>query len=220
MNLAVFAANGGFSQLADSLTTSMRTFIAIELSREIQEYLARLQDKLKLSQADVKWVAPENIHLTLKFLGEIDEKIAERIKQILQNITAGLKQFSLNLTSVGAFPSLNSPRAIWIGIDKGDAQVREIADVLEEKLSELGITKEDRTFSSHITLGRTRSSKNRSNLAKLLESLKEKLPEATAEIKVEKITLFKSTLTPKGPIYEILKEAPLENPKSQILNPK
>ena len=188
----------------------MRTFIAIELSREIRECLSRLQDKLKLSQADVKWVAPLNIHLTLKFLGEIDEKTSEQIKQILQDLAAGLKEFSLNLAYIGAFPSLKSPRVIWIGIDKGDEEVKTIARALEEKLPEIGITKEDRPFSSHITLGRTRSSKNRNNLAELLESLKEKLPEATAEMKVEKITLFKSTLTPKGPIYEVLKEVFLE----------
>jgi 2'-5' RNA ligase len=188
----------------------MRTFIAIELSREIKEYLARLQDKLKLSQADVKWVTPQNIHLTLKFIGEIDEKPLEQLKQILQDIATGQKQFSLSLTSVGAFPSLTSPRVIWVGINKGDEEVKTIAKTLEEKLSEIGITKEDRPFSSHITLGRTKSSKNQNNLVKTLQFSTEKLPEATAEMTVEKITLLKSTLTPKGPIYEILKEVSLK----------
>jgi 2'-5' RNA ligase len=198
----------------------MRTFIAIELSPEIEEYLRRLQERLKTSQADVKWVSPQNIHLTLKFLGEIDEKTLEQIKHILEDTACSSEQFTLRLSVIGAFPSIKSPRVIWIGIDKGDEEVKVIAKELEDKLSAIGLPKEDRAFSSHITLGRVRSSGNRNNLVKSLESLKEKLLEGNTELRVEKITLFKSTLTPKGPIYEALKEFPIGNSKSQITNLK
>jgi 2'-5' RNA ligase len=110
------------------------------------------------------------------------------------------------LAGIGAFPSIKSPRVIWIGTDKGDEEVKTIAKALEDKLSALGIAQEDRAFSSHITLGRIRSSKNRNNLAQSLESLKEKPLEGIIELRVEKITLYKSTLTPRGPIYEVIKE--------------
>lgn len=189
----------------------MRTFIAIELSGEIKEYLSRLQEKLKTSQADVKWVAPANIHLTLKFLGEIDDKTKDNVTGIVEDIAKDKSPFYLNIASLGAFPRIESPRVIWVGIDKGDAQVKEIAKALEEKLSKIGIPAEDKLFSSHITIGRTKSSKNRNNLAKSMESLKENAAEGITELRVEKITLFKSTLTPKGPIYEVLKEAYLKN---------
>jgi len=188
----------------------MRTFIAIELSGEIKEYLSRLQEKLKTSQADVKWVAPANIHLTLKFLGEIDDKTKDNVIGIVEDIAKDKNPFYLNIASLGAFPHIESPRVIWVGIDKGDAQVKEIAKALEEKLSKVGIPAEDKLFSSHITIGRTKSSKNRNNLAESMESLKGKVAEGIPELRIEKITLFKSTLTPKGPIYEVLKEAYLK----------
>lgn len=195
----------------------MRTFIAIELSREIKEYLSRLQEKLKLAQADVKWVVPENIHLTLKFLDEIDDKTKDNVTRIMEDISKDKSPFYLNIASIGAFPRIESPRIIWVGIDKGDAEVKAIAKELEEKLSGIGIPAEDRPFSSHITIGRMRSSKNRQNLAKIMESLKTKLVEVITELRVEKITLFKSTLTPRGPIYEVLKEAPLKQPPGDYL---
>jgi 2'-5' RNA ligase len=171
----------------------MRTFIAIELSAEIKTYLSRLQEKLKLAQADVKWVAPGNIHLTLKFLGEIDDKTKDNVTRIMEDISKDKTPFYLNIASIGAFPRIESPRVIWVGIDKGDTEVKEIAKALEEKLSKIGIPAEDKPFSSHITIGRTKSSKNRNNLAKSMESLKENAAEGITELRVEKITLFKST---------------------------
>jgi 2'-5' RNA ligase len=187
----------------------MRTFIAINLSREIKDYLCRLQEKLKLAQADVKWVRPENIHLTLKFLGEIDDKTKENVTKLMEDISKDKTPFYLNIASIGAFPRITSPRVIWVGIDKGDVKVKEIAKELEEKLSGIGIPVEDKPFSSHITIGRTRSSKNRKALVNNLIALKDTAKEEIPELYVDKITLFKSTLAPKGPIYEVLKEAPL-----------
>lgn len=187
----------------------MRTFIAIELSSDVKEYLSHLQEKLKLAQADVKWVLSKNIHLTLKFLGEIDDKTKDNVIRIIEDVTKDKASFYLNIVSIGAFPRIESPRVIWVEINKGDLEVKKIAKELEEKLAGIGIPIEDRPFSSHITLGRTKSSKNRNNLIQSIKALKEKLPQANAELLVDKITLLKSTLTPKGPIYEVLKEFPL-----------
>jgi 2'-5' RNA ligase len=188
----------------------MRAFIAIELPQEIKDYLAKVQAKLKTANADVKWVNPQNIHLTLKFLGEIDEKQLNQISQILDDVAGNKAQFYIHLASFGAFPSIKSARVIWAGIDKGDPESKEIAGELEEKIEKIGIPKEERAFSSHITIGRTRSSKNRQQLSQELENLTDESGKLPAEFKTERITLFKSTLTPKGPIYEILKEAHLK----------
>lgn len=187
----------------------MRTFIAIELSKEIQDSLSFLQDKLKDARADVKWVSPENIHLTLKFLGEIDDKKLDKIIQIAEDITKDKKTFYLRLSSIGAFPNINFPRVIWVGVDKGDAETKEIVEVLEEKIAKIGIPPESRAFSSHITIGRVRSSLNRKELIKSLDYLQSNFGQENLELRVTKITVFKSTLTPKGPIYEVLKEASL-----------
>jgi len=188
----------------------MRAFIAIELSPDSRKRLAYLEEQLKSSGGDVKWVKPENIHLTLKFLGEIDDKTLEKITKIMEDIAVKEKPFYMRLLSPSAFPKINFPRVIWIGIDKGDSETKQIAKILEEEIAKVGIPKENRPFSSHITLGRVRSGLNRDKLAKNLEYLASNVPEDSPEFLVAKITLFKSTLTPSGPIYEALKEAHLQ----------
>jgi 2'-5' RNA ligase len=188
----------------------MRTFIAIELPGEIKDALASLIEQLKKTQADVKWVAPGNIHLTLKFLGEIDEESVEKVIQILEESTKDKDRFVIKISSLGCFPNINSVRIIWIGIDKGDNETRKIANELEKNVAKIGIPEENRPFSSHITIGRTRSSLNREKLVGELQNLTNNSGLARLEFTVTKITLFKSTLTPKGPIYEVLKEASLK----------
>ncbi len=187
----------------------MRTFIAIELPKEIKDFLSRLQEELKACGADVKWVAPENIHLTLKFLGEIDEKKLEKITGIIEETAQGKNKFQVCISSLGAFPKIDFPRVIWVGVDTGDKEVKDIAKDLEEKIAKIGIPKEDRPFSSHITIGRTKSSLTREGL---VQDLKDKadLGGGKLNFSVTKITLFKSTLTPKGPIYEVLKATNLK----------
>lgn len=187
----------------------MRAFIAIGLPQEIKESLTQLQQELKATQADVKWVRPDNIHLTLKFLGEIDDTALEKITDIINGVAGKISAFKLRINSLGAFPKIDSPRVIWVGVDAGDKEVKEIATQLEGKIEKLGIPKEDRPFSSHITIGRTKSGLNRQNLVGVLKD-KFDLGGKNLEFFASKITLFKSTLSPKGPTYEILKEVNLK----------
>lgn len=188
----------------------MRTFIAIELPKEIKGRLAELQEGLEASGADVKWVKTENIHLTLKFLGEIDNKRLDKITAIIDSVAKDKKSYLVRIGSVGAFPKINSPRVIWVGLQEGDAETKAITEELEEKISKTGIPKEKREFSSHITIGRTRSGLNIEKLVQGLEILAADFGGETLEFPVKKITLYKSTLTSSGPIYEILKEASLQ----------
>jgi len=184
----------------------MRAFIAIELPQQIKDALGNLQEQLKKSGADVKWVSLENIHLTLKFLGEVDDKKLEKIIEIIDGAVKDKNTFHISISSLGAFPKINYPRVIWVGIDKGDCKTKEIAKELEEKNEKIGFPRENRAFSSHITIGRTRSTLNREGLVQELRKLENNLGDKNLEFVVTKITLFKSTLTPGGPIYEALKE--------------
>lgn len=188
----------------------MRTFIAIDLPREIKDALAHLQGELKNSQADIKWVESGNIHLTLKFLGERDAKLIEKIIRILEELSREEKCFQARISCLGAFPKINFPKIIWVGIGQGDSETKRIVKELEEKIAKIGIPKEDRPFSSHITIGRRRSSHNQDRLIRDLNNLQDTFGQKALEFPVTKITLFKSTLTPKGPVYEILKEANLK----------
>ena len=188
----------------------MRSFIAIELPPEIKNSLADLQNQLKAQQADVKWVEPCNIHLTLKFLGEIDDKKIKEVTQILEDTTKDKNTFYIRISSMGAFPKINFPRVIWVGIDKGEEEVKQIAKSLEQNLAKIGLPLEDRPFSSHITIGRIRSGLNRERLVKGLNALETNFGKEFAEFRVTRIILFKSTLTPQGPVYEILNAANLK----------
>ncbi len=188
----------------------MRTFIAIELPEEIRIVLNRIQDELKQTQADVKWVKPENIHLTLKFLGEIEQDLVKKIHPVLDDIAQKNSAFSLYLSELGAFPKLQYPRVIWIGLTN-DRQVSEIAEDLEKRMLKIGLPAESRPFSTHITLGRVRSGLNRKALVEKIESLNKSSSSPQPEFKVLGLTLFKSTLTPHGPIYETIFTCPLKS---------
>lgn len=188
----------------------MRAFIAIELPQSIKDRIGRLQTRLKNTGADVKWVAPSNIHLTLKFLGEIDEKTKEAVAALMGEIGLHTPGFAIKLETVGAFPTIRSPRIIWIGLSQGHDQTKSIADQLENGLEEYGISKETRLFSSHITIGRVRSRKKIEDLGRGIAELEASVTESFGEFQAGKITLFKSTLLPQGPVYEVIQETNLK----------
>ena len=187
----------------------MRTFIAIELPEQIRTILSNIQDELRQTQADVKWVKPENIHLTLKFLGDIEQILVKKIHSQLDEIAQRYTCFSLYLSGLGVFPKPQYPRVIWIGVTH-DQPVLEIAKDLEKEMIKIGLPAESRPFSTHITLGRVRSGLNRKALVEKLEFLNKNLTLPQPEFRVLGLTLFKSTLTPQGPIYETLFSCPLK----------
>ena len=165
----------------------MRSFIALELSKEIKDELGRLQGELKEAGADVKWVKPENIHLTLKFLGDMEESELGEIKRTLADAASRQAPFEVSLFKLGAFPTLDRPRVIWAGVNKGCSEVEALAASLESAPN----------FSAHVTLGRVKSGKNKAELKERLLALEPK----QISHKITCVTLFESTLTPSGPIY-------------------
>jgi len=185
----------------------MRAFVAIPLNEESHNDLARLQDRLRRSRSDVKWVSPTNIHITLKFLGEIDDNQAAAITSLLSEIAKRHGSFNLHINGIGAFPRLAYPKVLWAGIDEGADEVKNLQGEVELSMCGLGFEKEDRTFSPHLTLGRVRSLKNKAKLVTALES--EKGFAAQTKVCVDKMMLLQSTLTPQGPIYSPIKEVPL-----------
>lgn len=180
------------------MTETVRTFIAIELNEETHSELSSLLSALKESDADVKWVAPEAIHLTLKFLGYVDDTKIKEVQKILSEVAKNSKPFTLSLKEVGAFPKLDYPRVIWVGVEEGKNEAEQIAKELEDRLEKIGIPKEDREFHPHLTLGRVKSQKNKDKLKSIIETTKF---EPKSKVNVDHLTLFKSQLTAKGPIY-------------------
>ncbi|MDD5421908.1 MAG: RNA 2',3'-cyclic phosphodiesterase [Candidatus Omnitrophica bacterium] len=183
----------------------MRTFIAIELSDEIKETLAQATSHLKYSGADIKWVDKGNIHLTLKFLGEISDDKCEEVKNTIDGVAASTRPFEISLKDIGAFPNIEFPRVIWVGLDKGAAESAVLAKRIDTASSRLGFQEETRPFAAHLTIGRVRSPKNKQALKEKFTTYNLKL--TTKNQPVSSVVLFKSTLTPQGSVYTKLYEA-------------
>ncbi|MGB2630994.1 MAG: RNA 2',3'-cyclic phosphodiesterase [Candidatus Omnitrophota bacterium] len=175
----------------------IRSFIALELSQEARAELSRVENILKRSGANVKWVRPESIHVTLKFLGYITEDKVDPISKKLEEIASQTSPFDIVLSGIGAFPGWSHARVVWVGISEGAEQVKTIAGLVEKAMAEEGFEEENRPFKSHLTIGRVRSSKEKEALAKDAEAIEVK----PVSNHISRIILFRSELTPEGAIY-------------------
>lgn len=171
-----------------------RLFIAIDLPFEIKEKLNKCKEELaKYITYGVKWVELENLHFTIRFLGETEENKIPDIQRIMDEVSCNFIPFSISFSEIGAFPSFKNPRVIWIGIENGKKEMETLFRKLEDKIVKLGFLKEEREPSPHLTLGRV---KDRIRWEK---DWKIDIPHL--EFLAEEITLFESQLTSKGPIY-------------------
>ncbi|MEM3522714.1 MAG: RNA 2',3'-cyclic phosphodiesterase [Candidatus Bathyarchaeia archaeon] len=181
---------------------NVRSFIAFDIDDpSIKNRFIEIQNELIKAGAKVKLVEPQNIHITLRFLGEIPKALVEKVKNEMVNID--FKAFDVEFKGLGAFPSLNRINVIWIGIKKGEEKLKEIFNQLENRLRKLGFSPDPKGFSPHITIARVKS---RENIEKLIKILKEKKEHHFGIMKLDSLRLKKSTLTPKGPIYDTLLE--------------
>ena len=181
----------------------LRSFLAVELPELILNRIGEIQRDLKSSRADVRWVSPENIHLTLKFFGTIEESIIESIIKLTEGPVRGTPLFFLKIQGMGAFPNLKNPRVIWMGFQEGKEIIVAIQKQLEREFEKIGVQPEDRPFHPHLTLGRMRSNRGKDELVRGMERYRE---EEFGNFQVEKVVLIKSDLKPTGPIYTALRE--------------
>jgi len=181
----------------------IRSFLAIELPRAILKKIEDVQGDLKSSHADVRWVSPDRIHLTLKFFGNIDESKIDPIAKSMGGLTHALSPFPLKVRGLGAFPHLKNPRVIWMGLVDGKEVLTSFQKELEEELEKIGFEAEGRSFHPHLTLGRVKSNRGREELVGRMERYRE---EEFGDFQVERVILFKSDLRPTGPIYTPLRE--------------
>ncbi len=183
----------------------MRSFIAIELSEEVKSALSLLQDELKGGGPDIRWVKPDNIHLTLKFLGSIDGKNIGNIVQQIEGACAKYPFFELEISGIGVFPNMRSPKVLWAGILYPDL-LAGLHGEIENRLSSIGHSREGRRFSPHLTLGRFRSLKGRASMSERIELHKN---DRLGSISVRTISLMKSDLGPAGAQYSRIAEISL-----------
>jgi 2'-5' RNA ligase len=182
----------------------MRVFIAIDIGEPIRKALGRLQDELQvkadIKRSDAKWVNPENIHLTLKFLGEIKDEQIMDVCNITGDVAGRHKSFELDIESVGHFGG-RSARVLWVGTGQNSEKLLQLQQDLEQQLDSAGWPREARKFSGHLTLCRIRNAKAGVKLAQLATAYKDfKLGSMPAD----SVSIYQSQLTPKGPVYTVL----------------
>jgi 2'-5' RNA ligase len=179
----------------------MRCFIAIEIPEEIHAELANLQKELAgqvdVHKGDVKWVEPESMHLTLKFLGEVPDNQIMEICNITKEVASRYAQFDFAVREAGSFGG-RSARVLWVGAGLGSHELLELQQDLEDELADAGWPEEGRQFSGHLTLCRIRNSKAGEKLGELIERYKDY---DLGLVRAGSIVVFESQLTGQGPIY-------------------
>ena len=185
-----------------SMSEKIRSFIAFDLANDsVVNRIATAQKMIIQTNADVKLVEPKNIHITVRFLGDITPDMVEKLYTAMKNIK--FTPFNIQITGLGVFPTVNYPRVVWAGITDGAQQLKSIFEQLEPQLHELGFTPEPEGFTPHLTIARVRTGANKQRLIDLVQRQENY---DFGNIRGDCLKLKKSQLSPKGPAYTTLKE--------------
>jgi len=182
----------------------MRVFIAVDINDEIKKAIGdvqrQLQSRVKSSQRSVKWVRPDVMHLTLKFLGEVDDGAITDVCKAVENTAGRHKKFDLDVETLGCFGG-RSARVVWVGCGAGGEQLVRLAEDLDDKLGLIGFAKETRRFTGHLTLCRIKNVRDGYELASAVDSFG---PFSAGTVSIEAVTIYQSELTRSGPVYTAL----------------
>ena len=190
----------------------IRAFVAIELSENLRRELGRIQDSLKSKGvADhVRWVKPEVIHLTLKFLGNVPASTITEIVHAVTQGSEGVKPFTISFSGLGCFPSSSRPNVIWVGAEDDTGTLAHLQTAVEDRLSVLGYPKEKRSYTPHLTMGRVARDVAASERRRLGDMIAEQNVGSLGEMQVRDVCLIKSELSPSGARYTRLAAVTLE----------
>ena len=189
----------------------LRTFIAVEIPHEIQQAIFKATSNVRQAMGPViRWVPPENMHLTLKFLGDVSPSSVELLTQMLQAEADSSRCFEIRICGLGSFPSLKRPRILYIGI-QAPPGLEALHHGVESASRRLGYESEDRPFSPHLTVGRVRQDASSSEQQKIRQSLENIHIDLLGTARVDSVHLFKSDLKSSGPVYTKLFSAPFKN---------
>jgi 2'-5' RNA ligase len=184
---------------------SERLFIAADISGDqrnsVRDLLDGLQTGVQFTKAHPKWVSPDNMHLTLKFLGAVEPKAKDRLIACLEEVLAEHRAFDFSLRGLGVFPNTKQPRVMWLGVDAGREKLIGLAEAVESALSPLGFAPEKRAYHPHLTLARIKSMRGTKALMDVMQSHRKVF---CGKAPLEHLTLYKSDLLPQGARYTAL----------------
>ena len=187
---------------------TVRTFVAVEIDAAVRGRAAELIRALGAAGAEVKWVDPRNLHLTLKFLDEVAVAEIPRVCDAVGRAAAEVEPFDLEVRGAGAFPNAGRPKTVWLGAGGGQDSMIALHASVEAALGKLGFRKEHRRFEPHLTLGRVRS--GGPAVADLGQLLRQQAEFDAGACHVDELVVFSSELTPAGPVYAAFGRAPLK----------
>lgn len=192
--------------------TTLRTFIAVELDEELLGNLMRVQDRLRgqVAPRSVRWVRPEGIHLTLKFLGDTLPDQVEAVKLALDRAASDVTPFTFTVGGLGCFPNTHRPRVLWIGLHEPAGTLSRLRDAVESHVAPLGFPTENRPFHPHLTLGRVQRRASKSEVREVGEVVASSAVGTLDEMRVTRVSYIKSDLRPSGAVYTTLHEAQLQ----------
>ena len=196
----------------------MRLFVAVEIGQTLARRAANLSEELErrataaARRAKVTWIPADRMHLTIRFIGEVDDERASMVRQALEDPLA-VAPFSLTLRGAGTFPKSGTPRVVWLGVTEGREPLLRVEREITARLTPLGIPEENRAYSPHLTLARVRDPAGLT--VRLLDGLTDHRIGTTH---IDAITLFQSKLSPKGPTYTALLHTPLGGSKDRPLH--
>jgi len=177
----------------------MRLFLAIPISEPVLDALADAVARLRESRAPVRWVRPEGMHLTVKFLGDTDSSRIGPLVEAVSKVTRDIMPFPFTVAGAGAYPGLKRPRVLWVGVEERTGAARRLWNGVEEETEQVGFTREKRGFSPHVTIGRVKGNMNLSRLTAALEGIKGEL---WGGQEARELVLYSSTLQPGGAVYD------------------
>ena len=175
----------------------IRTFICVEIPESVKDRIAELQRHLRQIDSRASWTKPSNIHLTLKFLGDVNPPRIERVRRATERSTISISPFEIEVGGAGCFPSPRSPRVLWVGLAAIPDSLKQIHQRLEEELFREGFPRESKQFSPHLTIGRVRDPRNGSRLAEELQARGFE----SEKFQAREIIVMKSELKPSGSVY-------------------
>ncbi|RPJ78295.1 MAG: RNA 2',3'-cyclic phosphodiesterase [Deltaproteobacteria bacterium] len=184
----------------------IRSFIAFDLPEEILESIRDVQEQVKKRGVKLKWVPVKNIHLTMKFIGDIQVDLVDKVANMMAESVEGFDAITLSANGMGVFPGLHRPKVLWIGMDGEVDRLDRLQKALDKKLSLIGIQAEKRPFTGHLTIGRA---KENLNMVSLKESLRLFYDFQTRPFKINEMKLFQSELLPTGAVYSCIKSVVL-----------
>ncbi len=188
--------------------STTRTFVAVDLAATVQNRAAELIAALAYEGDGVKWVAPENLHLTLKFLGDVPHRDLPEVCEAVARAVADRPPFEISLCGANAFPHIGRPRTLWLGVDEGGETLGRVQKSIESALRQLGFPRENRQFHPHLTIGRVR--RPSPGLQRLTEALRDQQAFSAGYSTIDQVVVYASHLARHGPTYQPLSRALLK----------